>query len=228
MLSSIVNRSIAQDQYRHFTLWSRLVVSKPINQRWSASAEMLYRQQNDYHGSRGNLLARPLLRAGRVLVSYRRGNWTFTANPNFFYSYQLLGKEDDYEVPPGGEWRLAGFVENAHPLKKWTLRNRFGYEYRMLERNDWQATGRLRYRLQGRYAFRPTLTGILSHELLFNVGPNQSGPFYNQNQLLTSLNWRMSERVGVEAGYLYLYRKRRNGIEYDHEHAINLALTLFL
>lgn len=227
VLCVVLNSASAQ-QYRHFTLWSRLVFNKPLNQRWGIVAEVLYRQQNNYHETKANPLVSPLLRAGRVLVNYRRGNWTFTANPNFFYSYQLLGKEDDYEVPPGSEWRMAGFVENAHPLKKWTIRNRFGYEYRMLERNDWQATGRLRYRLQGRYSFSETVTGILSHELLFNVGPNKTAPFYNQNQALAGLNWRVSKHIGAEMGYLYLLRKRRNGFEYDHEHAINVALTLFL
>ncbi|MCY7349857.1 MAG: DUF2490 domain-containing protein [Cytophagaceae bacterium] len=227
---SVLCIGVAQAQrYNHATLWSRVTLNKRLNPNWSVQGEYHWRRQNNFHTSKWNLLENPFLQAGRIILSYQRKDWTFQLNPNFFYAHPLLGKEADFTNPAGREWRLAAYAEWARVRTKVTLRLRGGYEYRFLERNAFEPTGRARFRIQGRYNVSERVRWVLSTEPLVNVGPNPAPVFFSQNQAYTGLDFDLIQPwLGAEIGYLYVLRKRQSGIEFDNEHALGLQLKIRL
>lgn len=219
--------SVAYGQrYTHFTLWSRVQVKKEFNDRWDVFGEFHYRRQSNYHHGRYNLLDSPFLNAVRLVGSYHTGAWTFQLNPSFFYSHSLLGREEDFNVPAGGEWRFAAYAEWECAWNRLTLRLRPGYEYRLLERNGYVPTGRARFRVQGRYAVGERAEWVLSTEPMLNVGPNAVPVPFNQNQAYTGLDLDLLDWLGLEVGYLYVFRQRRTVVEFDNEHALNVQVKI--
>lgn len=216
-------------RYPHYTIWSRVQVQKRLSNRVDLLGEYHFRQQNDLHDQIQTPLDRPLVRAFRLVGSYRAGAWTFQFNPSFFRSHQLIGKEDDFATPPNPEWRLAAYVEWARTWQRFTLRVRPGYEYRFQERNDYVPTGRARFRVQGRYALTERTRWVLGTEPLLNVGPNPSPVLFSQNQAYTGLDFDLCKTwLGLEVGYLYVFRQRRTRVEFDDEHALNVQLKFRL
>lgn len=214
--------------YRHFTLWSRVQVKKEFNDRWDLASEFHYRRQSNYRHGQYNFLDSPFLNAVRLIGSHHAGAWTFQLNPSFFYSHSLLGREEDFNVPAGGEWRLAAYAEWERTRQRFTLRVRPGYEYRLLERNDYAPTGRARLRVQGRCAVGERAEWVLSTEPMLNVGPNAVPVPFNQNQAYTGLDLDLLDWLGLEVGYLYVFRQRRTVVEFDNEHALNVQLKIQL
>ncbi len=214
--------------YSHATLWTRLNVGKEFGSHWSVQGEVQWRRQNNYNQSRWNPLINPYFHAYRLLLSYRTGPWTFQLNPNYIQSYALLGKPADFNNPRGNEYRFAAYVEWARTRNRSTLRLRSGYEYRLLERRDYQPTGRFRFRVQGRHRLTERAAWVLGSEPLVNVGPNAASVFFNQNQAYTGLTYRVSSHLNLEAGYFYVLRQRQSRVEFDNEHALNLAARIDL
>lgn len=230
LLLSLMAVGTAQAQrYSHATLWSRVTLNRRLNANWSVQGEYHWRRQNNFLISRWNPLGNPFLQAGRIIVSYQRKAWTFQLNPNYFHAHPLLGKAADFNNPAGSEWRLATYAEWAKIRKKFTLRLRGGYEYRFLERNDFKSTGRARFRIQGRYNVSDRVRWIVSDEPLVNVGPNAAPVFFSQNQAYTGFDFDLIQPwLGAEVGYLYVLRKRLNGVEFDNEHALGVQLKIRL
>ncbi len=216
-------------QYQHYTVWSRIQVQKRFTKRFELTGEYHYRQQNDFHDAVQTPLDRPLTRAFRLIGNYRKGAWSFQLNPSYFLSYQLIGKEEDYTVPTNAEWRFAAYTEWARTWKRFTFRVRPGYEYRFQERNNYAPTGRARLRVQGRFALGKRVRWLVADELLLNVGPNAAPLLFNQNQASMSLDFDLYEKwLGLEVGYMNIYRQRRTRVEFDDEHALGVQLKIRL
>lgn len=215
--------------YRHYTVWSRIQVQKRFSKRFELTGEYHYRQQNDFQDAIQTPIDRPLTRAVRLVGTYRRGAWAFMLNPSYFLSHQLVGKEADYTVPSNAEWRLAAYAEWARTWGRFTFRVRPGYEYRLLERNGYAPTGRARLRVQGRYTLGKRVRWLVADEPLLNVGPNAVPVLFNQNQASTSLDFDLCQNwLGLEVGYMNIFRQRRTRVEFDNEHALNVQLKIRL
>lgn len=229
-LSCLLTALAAQAQrYSHATVWTRVQVTKKLGTHWELQGEYHLRRQNNFHHSRWQPFENPYLSGYRLQVSYRSGPWTVQFLPTYFFNYPLLGKDEDFNNPAGAEWRFVGYVEWAKTWKRFTLRLRPGYEYRLLERNDYRPTGRARFRVQGRLAFGDHLRWILGTEPMLNVGPNPAPLVFNQNQAYTGLDFDLiSNTLGLEIGYYYLFRQRRTVVEFDDEHALNIQLKIRL
>lgn len=228
LAGAVRGQSVPRQYYNHATLWTRLVVSKTFTPHWSVQGEVHVRRQNNYLISRLNPLTNPYFNGYRLLLSYRKGPWTFQLNPNYFKSYQLLGKKADFSSPRGQEFRFAAYAEWARTWNRSTLRVRSGYEYRLLERLAYQPTARFRLRVQGRQQLSDRSAWILGTEPLLNVGPNAAPTWFNQNQAYTGFTYRLTSHLSTEAGYLYVFRQRQSRVEYDNEHALNLVLRMDL
>jgi hypothetical protein len=215
--------------YTHYTFWSRVQVQKRFSPRFDLVAEFQYRQQNDLHLRVQTPFDRPFARIYRLVGSYRRGPWSFQINPSYFYNYQLLGKEQDYKTPANPEWRMAVYAEWSRTWGRFNLRLRPGYEYRLQQRDDYAPTGRARFRVQSRLTLGQHLRGIVSEELLLNVAPNAGPVLFNQNQAYAGLDFDLYKTwLGLEVGYLNVYRQRRTRVEFDDEHALNVQVKIRL
>lgn len=209
--------------YSHTSVWSRLFLSKQLG-NWIISGDVAYRRQNNYHDSKLNFVQNPLLDAQRFTVAYRHEKWQFSFATSRWHSYQLLGKEADFEKTPTVEWRFTPGVEFFQKINKGTFQWRTQYEYRIFVD---RTAGRFRQRFQYRQPISKTNDLVFLQEFLFGSPPN-STKRYDQNQLGVTFNHFFTKKLESEIGYRYIYRKRRNTTETDHEDALVVGLMLRL
>lgn len=235
-----VNTSLAQiTSYRHYTLWSRVSVSKTWAEHWEFSAEYQHRRQN-YHKDDINLLQSHLLHSFRARVRYAvNEQLTISVLPfTFFYASPLLGNEKDYQRKPDKEIRFAMQAELKHKISKVEIFNRYGVENRWIKRAEdhaFQPVNRIRYRLllerpwvkvqTSKEKFRPYMGG----EILFNAGKGITlAQTFEHLRTLVGIRWNVHQNLRLDTGYQYARRLRRNGTEGDHEHSLVTNLAFYL
>lgn len=221
--TAILSNTATAQSYAHASVWSRLFLSKQVG-KFLFSGDVAYRRQNDYHISKYGILERPLLDAQRVSVAYRPKNWQFSLAVSRWHSYQILGKEADFQKPPTVELRIAPGVEYFHKINKGLFQWRTQYEYRTFTDRK---VGRLRQRFQYRQPISDKNDLVFTQEFLFGVPPNSSKKF-EQNQTGVTFNHAFTEHLEGEIGYRYVYRKRRGTPEIDNENALVVGLMLRL
>jgi hypothetical protein len=148
--------------YRHYTWWSRVTIGKVLAKRWELSAEYQHRRQNFSKNSL-NLMQAPLLHSFRTRIRYTvHDNITLSVMPfTYFYSYPLLGNENDYKRKPDKEIRFALQVEIRQKIGTVEILKRYGYESRWIKRppeTRYQPMSRFRYRLLFEKPFVSQLT----------------------------------------------------------------------
>lgn len=209
--------------YNHTSVWSRLLLSKEVG-KWIFTGDVAYRRQNDFHQSKINFLAKPLLDAQRLTIGYRHKNWLFSFAASRWHAYQILGKEADFERAPTVEWRFTPGVEYFKKINKGTFQWRTQYEYRsFIDRT----TGRFRQRFQYRQPISEANNLVFLEEFLFGAAPN-STKRYEQNQLGVTFNHNFTKNLEAELGYRYIFRRRRTSDEIDNENALVIGLMLRL
>ena len=220
---SVFSTTATAHSYAHSSVWSRLYLSKQVG-KFLFSGDVAYRRQNDYHISKYDILEKPLLDAQRLSVGYRPKNWQFSLAVSRWHSYQILGKEADFEKKPTVELRIAPGIEYFHKINKGLFQWRTQYEYRsFIDRK----VGRLRQRFQYRQPISDKNDLVFTQEFLFGVLPNSSKKF-EQNQTGVTFNHSFTKHLEGEIGYRYIYRKRRGTSEMDNENALMLGLMLRL
>lgn len=224
ILIGLTSYTLQAQSYNHTTLWSRILVSKQINSKWFVSAENMLRRQNNFQNSKYNFLENPLLDAQRIVVAYRIKKWQFAFAPSRWHAYQILGKVADFERQPTTEWRFTPTVEFFQPIRKGNLSWRTQYEYRYF--SD-RTTGRFRQRIQYRWAVNEKNDLLVGNESLWGAIPNSSKRF-EQNQLNFLWLPKITKHLEAEFGYRYVFRRRRNSDETDHENALVAGLFVRL
>lgn len=225
------NASLGQT-YEHFTFWSRLAVNKKLSEHWEMNAELHWRRQNDFTTSSPSPLSLRLSEGYRIAAVYRVKEVAFSFAPIVFHSYPLYAKNTDLARATKWEIRPILFVEWAKPLsKKWTMRSRLGYEYRMFQLADgsWgDEQGRVRLRLQMRYNINKTNLVYISEEPLYNVAPNVPTNSFSQNQLYFAYNHTFTPHFSAEIGYMWNHRQRATLVEFDEENILQTHLLFRL
>lgn len=220
---SVFSTTVTAQSYSHASVWSRLFLSKQVG-KFLYSGDIAYRRQNDYNISKFGILEKPLLDAQRLTVAYRPKNWQFSLAVSRWHSYQILGKEADFQKPPTVEWRFTPGIEYFQKINKGLFQWRTQYEYRtFIDRK----VGRFRQRFQYRQPIFAKNDLVFVQEFLFGISPNSSKKF-EQNQTGVTFNHAFTEHLEVEIGYRYIYRKRRGTPEIDNENALVLGLMLRL
>ncbi len=209
--------------YSHTSVWSRLFLSKQLG-NWIASSDIAYRRQNDFHESKLNFLKSPLLDAQRFTLAYRHNKWQFSFATSRWHSYQILGKEADFEKKPTVEWRFTPGVEFFQKINKGLFQWRTQYEYRSFAE---RTAGRFRQRFQYRQPISEKNALVFLQEFLFGSPPNSTKK-YEQNQLGITFNHFFTKKLESEIGYRYIYRERRTTSEKDNENALVVGLMLRL
>lgn len=221
--TSFFSTTATAQSYAHASVWSRLFLSKQVG-KFLFSGDVAYRRQNDYHISKYGILEKPLLDAQRLTVAYRPKNWQFSLAVSRWHSYQILGKEADFEKKPTVELRFTPGIEYFHKINKGLFQWRTQYEYRTyIDRK----AGRFRQRFQYRQPISAKNDLVFMQEFLFGVPPNSSKKF-EQNQTGVTFNHAFTEHLEGEIGYRYIYRKRRGTTEIDNENALVVGLMLRL
>ena len=228
ILSLTPNTCDAQ-HYQHFTSWNRLAVQKVFDKHWEITADAHWRRQNDFSSSNANPFALKLMHGFRISTIYRINEFALSFAPFLTYASPLYSKISDLSRPDRTELRPSFFGEWTKKLSdKWTFRSRFGYEYRLFKRADgiWgNEQGRVRLRLQMRYACNKNNTVFISNEPLYNIPPNLPANSFSQNQLYFAYNHTFTPHFSFETGYMWNHRQRPTLVEFDEE---NILQTHFI
>lgn len=222
---SLLSLSTVGQHYVHSSVWLRFAPTWDINKRWSLTADLWYRRQNDLHGSKFNPLATPLLApSGRIGINYRTKHWSVALFPVALYrAYPTLGKEADYSRPRTSELRPTVLIEWSQALAHHlSIRIRGGYEYRRFA--GIAPTGRARFRVLLRRDFSSKMYTSLWNETLLPVAPNIAvHQLYEINRTNLAIGQRVNKYLILEAGYQFSHRQRRTLTEFDEEHALTVT-----
>ena len=209
--------------YNHTSLWSRFLLSKQVG-KFILTGDGAYRRQNNFQYSKFYFLQNPFLDAQRFTLAYRNNKWLFSFAVSRWHSYQILGKEADFERLPTVEWRFTPGIEYFQKINKGLLQWRTQYEYRYFVD---RTTGRFRQRLQFRQPISKTNSLVFLEEILIGSPPNSTKK-YEQNQLGITFNHNFTDKLESEIGYRYIFRRRRISDEIDNENALIIGLMLRL
>jgi hypothetical protein len=109
-----ITHTVKAQHYPHFTMWSRVQLSKEPSDTWRFAGTLLWRRQNNHQINLKNPLTNHLLIGGQGLITYRNPKntvWVHIAQLTYMVTNQLLGKDEDFNAPVGKEFRYAGGVE---------------------------------------------------------------------------------------------------------------------
>jgi hypothetical protein len=219
-------KSIAQD-YEHTTLWLRTNITAPLSKAWDMQFEYVHRSQNNYHKSRWNPLNHELLEEPRLWFYFKEKNYTIQFNPiTYLYSLPLLGKEDDFlDKFKNQEWRSVVGLDVHQDGQKWTFKERIQYEARWLKNLDYVVTGRFRLRGTVQYQMTKKTKLQMYDEVFLSAPPHKLANNFDQNWFSMGIVHKINDRIGFDLGIMRNYKKRLNGIEFDHETGINCGFN---
>jgi Protein of unknown function (DUF2490) len=216
-----IERMTAQ-HYEHTTLWAKTTITTPLSKKWDVQFEYIHRSQNNPRVNLWNPLNHESFEEPRLWFFFKQKNYTIQLNPlTFFYSERLLGKEADFDVPSNQIWQAVVGLEVRQNKKKWAFKERFQYEYRFLKSLNYVPIGRLRLRGTVQYQVTPKTKLQVIDEVFLSMPPNKLTNNFDQNWFIVGFVHQFNDHINADFGIMRNYIKRANGIEFDHETAIN-------
>lgn len=180
--------------------WNLINMKYTYNQKWSAFAEAQLRSlkfYNDFH-----------------YYEYK-GGVNYKAYPNLVFtlamgSYQTYKKGGDFVLPKNNnEFRIWPQINLTQSVAKLKIDQRYRAEFRFTS-NGYR--NRIRYRTGVTYPFGKVRDGIkpfqvgLSNEIFFT----DKAPYFERNRILLQLNYKLSEQISLQLGYLHQFDYRIN------------------
>jgi hypothetical protein len=220
------DKSIAQD-YEHATLWAKTTLTTALNKRWDVQFEYVHRSQNNYRESRWNPLNHELLEEPRLWFYFKEKNYTIQLNPvTFLYTEPLLGKEDDFlDKFKNKEWRSVVGFDAHQDGQKWIFKERIQYEGRWLKNLNYVVTGRIRLRGTVQYQVTEKTKLQIYSEVFLSAPPHKLANNFDQNWFLVGMIHKINDHVNVDVGIMRNYKKRSNGVEFDHETGLSCGVN---
>jgi hypothetical protein len=215
--------------YNHTSFWSRLGFQKQVK-KFDFKLEFDYRTQNDFRKSANNPFQQHFLKWFRFSSTYKTGKFSHTIIlPNLAETYPLVANTADLKRLPTKEWRYSFLEEMSLPYKKLTTSFRAGYEFRHQTNNNISKnTGRFRFRINETLQLSKKSKINLSFESLYNIGPNKAPNTFSQTQTQLRFSQQFGKKVTLQTGFLHLYRKRSNLVEFDLENGLLCNLQIGL
>jgi hypothetical protein len=221
VLFSSIEKTTAQ-HYEHTTLWAKTTITAPLSKKWDVQFEYVHRSQNNFRESRWNPLNHESFEEPRLWFYFKQKNYTIQLNPlTYFYSEALLGKEADFDIPVNHIWQSVVGLDVRQDIKKWTFKERAQYEYRWLKSLNYLPIGRLRTRTTVQYQITTKTKLQIFDELFLNTAPHKLKKTFDQNWFVVGVIHQINSHINFDLGIMRNYRQRQNGIEFDHETAIN-------
>jgi hypothetical protein len=218
--------ALVAQHYDHTTIWAKTTVTAPLNERWEVQFEYVHRSQNNFRESSWNPLNHESFEEPRLWFHFRQKHYTVQINPiTYIYSEPFLGSEADFSAKNNEEWRSVVGLDVFQKVGKWTFKERFQYEYRWLKSFDYVPKGRMRFRATLQYQLTAKTRLQAFNEVFLNTGPNKFANDFDLNWALAGINHKINDRLSIDLGLMRNYRPRANGIEFDHETALSVALN---
>ncbi|WP_400193573.1 DUF2490 domain-containing protein [Hymenobacter sp. B81] len=195
--------------------------------RWGVHTEAQWR--------RARVLRDPMQNFLRAGINYHASdNLMLTAGYAFADTYPY----GDYPAPASfPEHRLYQQVVLRDNDGWLQVQHRYRLEQRWVRfanQTDFTYLNRLRYQLRlaaplvGSKIAPRTPYLVVSDEAFVNFGGNVANNIFDQNRLYGAVGYLIKSGVSVEAGYLHHLVQQRNGRVFEHNHTLQLGLTLNL
>lgn len=220
--------ALSMGAQRHYNAWFRATASLSMrhNLRWDN--EFQHRRQNGYGNE--NRIDRNLMFTYRTWLHYQ---WTdqvkFSLSPfSCFSHYRIIQRGEDAAAQPISEYRAALAVEWQKRLGGvLRLLGREGLEFRMFHapRPD---VFRLRNRWGLKWAFTESLQLMIFDELFLAWGRDRARQIFDHNRLGAQLDFRLSQRIRLEAGWMHIARQVDSSEGLLREHNVFLNMTYLL
>lgn len=229
LLFILSNVTFAQNM-AHLNFWSRVSLTQPINEKWSAEVEYQHRRQNNYAEKTSDIFQENLLSSFRTWVHYQhKEDIGFSISPFAYYWHNLIIVTNaDKQKPQIQEIRFSLAVDLKHEIaKKLWLIDRTCIEY-----SDFQTTNtdfiRMRNRLGIRYEFNSNWNITLFDEVFLNLKGAKPTHIFDHDRIALLLNYKPTKNIRIETGYMYITRLPRNTDEFLHENnfLVHLYYTL--
>lgn len=210
---------------KHTNAWLRGTTGFEAGGKLRVDLEFQHRRQNGFDNNL--MLDKKLMFAFRTWLHYQHGkNVRFSVSPFArFINYKIIQKQGDEGALPVSESRFTAAAEFQHLIReRFFLGVRSAAEYRVLSTAPDNVV-RLRNRFGVGIKLHEQLKVGLYDELLVNIAGVPSLHFYDQNRLGLSMDYRVSERLRLEVGYIYLSRLPVNTLDIIDENNVFVNLS---
>ena len=120
-------------------------------------------------------------------------------------------------------------------MGKFGINQRFQVEERFIHKANKEMllpgsmySWRFRYRLQADYTFwkkeKKLLKTVLSDEIMFNAGKNNTKNTFDQNRVYVALHYALDSNIAFELGYLNSFQRRASGVDFFNRDIIRLSI----
>lgn len=211
-------------------LWTKINVTKTINQHLSLGMDLQHRRQNGMGKETKNPLEYQLLNGARLWIYYKLNNdWKLTVSPialfeNHTFINTSPGKKQSYEL------RAMMGTFKDYPFGNLKNSNRLLYELSSIQFNTANKYLRHRYRLQTGFLFlikkpgkKTSLNYYLVNELIYKTQKGLAA--FDQNRFYNGIKWTGSY-YDANIGYQLTYQKMEPGYSGKNQLLVTLNLNL--
>jgi hypothetical protein len=214
----------------HLNFWGRISVSNAFSEKWRGKIELQHRRQNDIALPNMNFFDKKLLSSFRTWVHYQhRDNLSFSFSPFAYYWHNsIILNESDRNSPTIKEIRFSAALDLKHEIiKNLWLVDRSCFEYRSFIGNN-SDIFRMRTRLGLRYEFNSKWNLTFFDEIFINLTGTKASNLFDHDRIAFLLNYKPTENLRIETGYIFISRLPRDSDEFLHENnfMVHLYFTI--
>jgi len=214
----------------HDEFWSKLTISKKINNKFLLACDVQFRQQANYKIASKNIFEEPNTRAIRLWLNYKlKNNFTITVAPiAYFANEDIINKNGT--LSNTNELRIAFAFTKSFNWKNAKQNNRILVEERFLNYDAVNTINQYRYRIQNSINLlvkklnnNCNLNYQFSNE--FIIKTQQSQISFDQNRIQNALQLQL-HKIEFNIGYQYTIQASSNNLIYRNQYLFNTSILL--
>ena len=191
--------------------WSKLNMTKKMNEKWSIGLDLQYRSQANYRSNpHYNIFQYPLTNSIRTAIYYKLPKeWSLIASPFIYFEAKEIDKQSNLQTTH--EFRTALGATKNFQWQKIKNKNRFLYESRFFEWGNANQSFQHRYRLQNIFIFpflnvkeSPKWNIFAMNEFL--VKTQNANTLLDQNRLILAVQYQF-KMIEILSGYLHVFQQ---------------------
>lgn len=214
----------------HNEFWSKVTVSKKINNKLSFASDLQFRQQANYKTTSKNIFDVPYTRSIRLWLNYKlKNNFSITAAPIAYFINEDINNTNG-TLSNTNELRVAIGLAKIFNWKNSKQNNRIFIEERFINYDSPNSINQYRYRLQNNINFlvkklnkNCKLNYQFSNE--FFIKTQQSQTSFDQNRIQNLLQLQL-HKIEFNVGYQYTIQANGNTLIYRNQYLFNTSILL--
>jgi hypothetical protein len=196
-------------------LWTKINVTKSLNEKWLVGFDIQHRRQANYQIKEKNLFHYDLNNSIRSWVYYKiKNDWMFILSPIAYFTNNDV-KNAEGELKFSHELRSNLGISKNIMIVKIINKNRFLYEIRDIQFDSPENTIQHRYRFQNNFIIpllifkeHSTINYSVFNEIFFRTQKGISR--FDQNRIYNA--FQLKEKIwAINLGYQYTYQNISSG-----------------